>query len=716
MRPGRQFEAAGPSLRPEPGRSRRRQGVEPARRHGVLDPGRPHVRIGRQSGARAVDRHAARRLLETHAQERRLASDLCKSADDAPAAVLRRQQRPGVRAQVSGHGRDVVLAQLQALQGEGRTALRRIGQASCGVGQPSARLNGQAPREIEVQRGARIDLGLEAVRRQPPGRHVRPHLRQSPAARRRKGQGAAAQPPRPGLIDGRTRGLDRQDAAVGRPQGRVLVQADRNTGPAHLHRPARNRQGEGPQRPLHLAQVRQVLRLRRAEQWPGAVTGRQAARRRQPQPSVLHQIQVEAGPRLRQPQVAEDEAIRLGFEAPRGLQRRAAPADRQSARPGVKPVHRHARRGQTRRPPPHRAPHAPAQRTFGRAAQFGVAFDADVGAPRLKRRPADLVRSQRRGRAARQAKGFKPAAGRAVEAGPHGRLGHARPADRQSIRLQRRLDHRAPIAPAALQVGIGQIAGEAEARAVAAGPLGAESGRRGVEPQGDPVPACGQVDVAGQAVGLRRSAFQRRRRHAGDQPHQLAVLHSGVAARLDRAVLGIEPQPSLFDDHQRGARIRARRPAGEALHQGIQRSERQLAFAPARPHHWPQQANAAGRDAKTFARPGRADGVVDLHPLDHHVGVAGIADADATDKAVQLDPFHLDFGGHALTFQPSDQHLARGDPAVQIGQRQQHKQNRRRRGDRGQRARGAGASGGLGRRRLGQHAAFLRGDRSSASP
>ena len=63
---------------------------------------------------------------------------------------------------------------------------------------------------------------------------------------------------------------------------------------------------------------------------------------------------------------------------------------------------------------------------------------------------------------------------------------------------------------------------------------------------------------------------------------------------------------------------------------------------PARPP--PHQTNAAGRDAKPGLRPGHADGVIDLNPLDDHVGVTRVADADAPDETVQLQSLHINIG------------------------------------------------------------------------
>ena len=77
----------------------------------------------------------------------------------------------------------------------------------------------------------------------------------------------------------------------------------------------------------------------------------------------------------------------------------------------------------------------------------------------------------------------------------------------------------------------------------------------------------------------------------------------------------------------------------------------------------PDQADAAGRDPQARARPRQADGVVDLDPFDRHIGIAGVADADAADEAVQLHTFDLDIGWNAAFVQPADQNAARRRPA-----------------------------------------------------
>ena len=72
-------------------------------------------------------------------------------------------------------------------------------------------------------------------------------------------------------------------------------------------------------------------------------------------------------------------------------------------------------------------------------------------------------------------------------------------------------------------------------------------------------------------------------------------------------------------------------------------------------------------------RPGRHNSLVfHLDPLDGHIRIARVADADAADETVQLDPLDLHIGLDALTLQPADQNLARCGPAIQIeGGRQQ---------------------------------------------
>jgi hypothetical protein len=178
-------------------------------------------------------------------------------------------------------------------------------------------------------------------------------------------------------------------------------------------------------------------------------------------------------------------------------------------------------------------------------------------------------------------------------------------------------------------------------------------------------------------LGLRFAALQRGFRQARRQPHQLAVVNPGVSQQIDRPVFRIQPPATALDDDQGPARIRTRRSAGEILDQRVQRAERQFSALPAGPDHRSHQTDAAGGDAQARPGPRQGDGVIDLGPFDHDIRIVGIADADAADEAVDLDPLHLDIGRNPALVQPADQDIAGHSTAIEIDQGGHHADQQR---------------------------------------
>jgi hypothetical protein len=93
---------------------------------------------------------------------------------------------------------------------------------------------------------------------------------------------------------------------------------------------------------------------------------------------------------------------------------------------------------------------------------------------------------------------------------------------------------------------------------------------------------------------------------------------------------------------------------------------------PARRQHRADQTNAAGGHAEARPRPGRADDVVDLGPVDDEVRMGGISDLDPAGESVQLDALHLDPGADPLLFEPAGQDRPGGGLAVEVDAARQH--------------------------------------------
>ncbi len=246
------------------------------------------------------------------------------------------------------------------------------------------------------------------------------------------------------------------------------------------------------------------------------------------------------------------------------------------------------------------------------------------------------------------------------------------PADLQPVAGQRQVKRRLAITAPGLQVGVGQGGGSRHAcrRSLHAEPgelLGAE-----IERDGDPVARGGQLQRASQASRLGLAAAQRGRRHSRRQPHQFAVIDSRIGQQRHRSVFGVQPQPAAFDQDQGTAAVGTGRPAGELFDQTVERSERQCSIAPARLGHRSHQTDPAGRHPEPARRPGQADRIIDLDPLNGHIGIVRIADGDAADETVQLQTLDFDLGRNAALVQPADQDFPRGGAPVQPRQSQQN--------------------------------------------
>ena len=272
--------------------------------------------------------------------------------------------------------------------------------------------------------------------------------------------------------------------------------------------------------------------------------------------------------------------------------------------------------------------------------------------------------------------GLDPAAGPAVENKTERRIDKPRLAKR-GLRSRQAGGHAGDaVAATALHVGIGQVAGQA-----CCDPLSAEAGQgraggRGGGAQGDAVAGGRQIDGRRQIPRLDVAASQRRSRHAGDQPHQFAVVQSRITQHADRAIVGVDAHPGALDDDDGAAAVRLRWPAGEFPDQRVQRAERQLSIAQGGAHDRPDQPHPARRHAQAPGRPGSADRIVDLDPFDGHIGVGRIADPDPGHEAVQFDPLDIHVGRDAFALQPSDQHLPGGGAAVQPEDGQQNQNDR----------------------------------------
>src|SRR5690606_850965 len=108
-----------------------------------------------------------------------------------PAAVGDVDQRAVRRAGVPGDVGDVVLAQLEPLDRHRGAPCGDVGDPAVGGGQAAARVQGDAAGQFEVERGAALEVGEEAVGGQAPGGDGEGPLGQAAAARSREAEGAA---------------------------------------------------------------------------------------------------------------------------------------------------------------------------------------------------------------------------------------------------------------------------------------------------------------------------------------------------------------------------------------------------------------------------------------------------------------------------------------------------------------------------------------------
>src|SRR5690606_8650082 len=130
-------------------------------------------------------------------------------------------------------------------------------------------------------------------------------------------------------------------------------------------------------------------------------------------------------------------------------------------------------------------------------------------------------------------------------------------------------------------------------------------------------------------------------RDHGVQADQATVLQAAVAEGAQLAHARDQAHTGLFDLHHRGAPVRLRRSVQDIAHDAVEGAELDSALDQARLHLRPHQADARGGDGPAAA-PGPAQGVINLDPLDHQVGVVGGAGADPAHQAVEVEAFELD--------------------------------------------------------------------------
>ncbi|MNQ62235.1 hypothetical protein D3C85_765740 [compost metagenome] len=636
------------------------------------------------------------RVGEAHGQEGGRGADIGQRPLRPPAAIGDGDQRGVGGAEAAGDVGHVVLAQLQLFDAERDAVARRVGQPPAVGGQLALGRQEDVARGAEVQRRLAVQRGAEAAGRQAPRRHGDPGLGQAAAALRGDVQGAAAGLAGLGREQGRGRRRQGQDAAVGRTRCDRARQGQFGPGAAggQLHPGSVER--EGPERPLQLGHLGQVVSGRGAEAGPGGAGGGQGAGRRHAGHAVAHQIQIQSSARVVQAEVARGQLPGGQGQRPLHLERRIASACGQALRRQDGPGQSGSRRRSAVQPDRGGRGDAPFQSALASLDHDVGAAEGEVGAAPLQARTGQVLGPEPGLALADDLEGLDPALGPAVEVQRGFGLAALEPARGQGVGGQAGGDDGAAVAATRLQIGVGQVSGQAQPGGGPAGVRHGEAVGGGLDLQRHAVADGGQVDDGAQAAGLDVAALQRGGGQAGVQPHQLAVVDAGVGQDLNRAVFGVDAGAAAFDDDQGRALVGARRLGHELFDQRVQRAQGQLALLPAGAGQRPDQADAAGGHAQPALGPGQAQGVVDLDPFDLELRIARIADADLADEAVDFELLDLDVGVDALAVQPADQKLAGGGAPVQIkgcGQDDQKQQADQQRDQRCARDRPLGAAG-----------------------
>ena len=327
----RQVEGARPLLVGQPGRAPGDHGVEPGRGRGVDHRGPLDAGFQPQTARPPGGRETAARIGEAKGEERGGRGEITQGAVRAPCPVADVDHRPGDRADLTGDVGHIVLIHIEPLNGHRGAAVGDIGQPASGGGQATAGPHCDAAGEIEVQCGATVETGGEAIGRQAPLGNVEGRFRQAAAARGREGERAAAGWTGAAGKDRAGRRADRQHTAIGGASCDCLRQP-------HLGARAAGDQGEtggvereGGQGALHLRQLRCVVPRRRAEQGPAGAARAKGARGGQAEAGVGDQVDAGRAAGLAQCQIAGPDAIGRQRDGAGGLNGPPAPADGDAA-------------------------------------------------------------------------------------------------------------------------------------------------------------------------------------------------------------------------------------------------------------------------------------------------------------------------------------------------------------------------------------------------